>query len=956
MSTFYIANLLERLPYVGSTRMVHSGFGVWIAWDGQLDPAFETMLEDYGGFRMAESSNQALWFFFGDEGIKALARIHVWGRVNAMPVFVEVFPASMLVSPKFEKSLSLSVELSRQSISPGEHLDILLHPNFKSQLAGIPGLSSSLAKPPSGLARIPFERLEADPGLAYESGLSWLSVIRPLGDPLKRGTAEGWHNIAVELVAIVERLGLKYLRHEGFIIFEIAGLRLFRTWCRETLSHIQKLKAEGDQGHYWPSVMASVSSKGRSLGKDLPRRLALDWDQMTPDLPLVAYRSAFLLGPEFVIHEARTLSRGATVEDWCNVSLGRVEEDAEPQGAMPVPLPSALSGGGASACFYCGLNNHGPKECPSKTLGSPSPEVWDRFGMIDIGRLEDATLALEAAFGEEPLPAMTKCLTGKEEKDILLQTVFEIDMSHQLRMFELVCRSKARELPLVLSQVGPREGDFFWDALTALRDGNEEGYEHFLGQALARYPRSYQPKALQGFANMELGDWTKAVYYWQEAVRLCYTALQRGYFHYLQGRAMEIQGDFHKAIALFRESLRDCPKWTEPTYRQGVCLVKMGFTDQGLQYFYQLLPGDPNMFNRVMVDPELERGRLHVLASLWGKWEETRLEAKVQLTALSALGESLRGHFLEGEPYLVETLGRIKNLAKLGEVANYVAYKRLEAGTAAMREEVAKKVESEINLMRKRQDRQFEELKDVQREAAWFPFPTLLREFNRDFNYCANKLNWMRTSPMDVAANFHKSREFLPLVDERIQTLRTRLITLRIVRDSTYFTMLLGRNFLWMEVVGLGLSLVIVPVMVYVFQRYGQGWVADLMEQQKWQLQKGLVVILSIAAMALAAINTALTFEAKKRKLFKLADEGKLPIQKAKAKKKGKVVKGKVRGKGPAPKGVPLPTKGQPVPGKGQPAAANKAQAAAKTASQAKTGDPKTVADLAKTAAKAAKK
>jgi len=30
---------------------------------------------------------------------------------------------------------------------------------------------------------------------------------------------------------------------------------------------------------------------------------------------------------------------------------------------------------------------------------------------------------------------------------------------------------------------------------------------------LLRYPRAYQPKSLQGFAAMEDGDWTKAVYY-----------------------------------------------------------------------------------------------------------------------------------------------------------------------------------------------------------------------------------------------------------------------------------------------------------------------------------------------------------------------------------------------------------------------------------------------------------
>jgi hypothetical protein len=289
-----------------------------------------------------------------------------------------------------------------------------------------------------------------------------------------------------------------------------------------------------------------------------------------------------------------------------------------------------------------------------------------------------------------------------------------------------------------------------------------------------------------------------------------------------------------------------------------------------------------------MVDPELERGRLQVLGNLWRIWKAAQEEVKAHLETLSALSGSLRAHFLDGEPYLEEMETKLQGLGRLGKVGNYVSFKRLEAGVAALGEEFQKKVDAEIKAMGQNQGRQFEELKEVQREAAWFPFPALLREFNRDFNFCAARLNWMRTAAMSEAENFHKAREYQPLVDEHIRTLRTRLITLRIVRDSTFFVMLLGRNFLWMEVLGLGLSLVLVPLFVYLFQRSGQGWVADMMEQQKWQLQKGLVVILSIAAMALASIKTALTFDAKKRKLFKLAEEGKLPKKKPKARKKPK--------------------------------------------------------------------
>ncbi len=910
MSTFYIANLLEKLPQIPTTRMVHNAICVWLAWDGELDSGVPTMLEEYGGLRMADAYGQALWFFCGEEGLRALGRIIVWGKVNPMRLFIEVVPAAMLVGPKFDRSLSMSVELSRQHVSPGESLEILLHPNLKSQVAMIPGLSIQPIKPTMGLARVPFERLDADTALAYDPGLIWYCVLRPLGDPLSRNTAEGWRNIAEELLDIVEHLGVKFTRHEGFLLFELSGLKKLRAWARDTIARIMRLKEEGESGHYWPSVMVAASSKGRTLGKDLPRRLGLDWDQMSPDFPHMSYRTAFLLGEDFVIHEARTLSRGINIEDWCNVSLTRVESadeaaaDEATQGELAVPLPSALSGGDAKPCFYCGLNNHGPRDCPSKQLMALDPGVWERFGDVDMGSLEALSEGLESALAADFAAESARLLGGTDAASLYYQSIFETDMPFQLRLLEIVWRSKGKTFPDGLNQLGQREGDFIWGALSALRAGDGENYEALIAEALAKYPRAYQPKSLQGFQALEAGDWTKTVYYWQESGRLCYTALQRGYFHFLEGRAWEIQGDCHRAIAQYRETLRENPKWIEPVYRQGVCLVKMGFIDQGLQYLLPLVAADAPIFHRVMLDPELERGRLQVLGALWRIWNAAREEARGRQSVLAELSEAVRGRFLDEDPYLSEAAGRVEELGKLGKVSNFVAFKRFVAGVDVFEAEVKKAIETELAAMRARQDRQVEDLKAVQREAAWFPFPAMLREFNRDFNYCATRLNWMRTAKMDEAENFRKSRETMPEVDERIQTLRTRLVTLRVVRDTTFFVMLFGRNFMWMEVASLGLSLLVVPLMVYFFQRYGQGWVADMMENQKWQLQKGLVVILTIAALALAAINTALTFDSKKRKLFKLAEEGKLPKKKPKKKKPKPVPKAKAKpaAKAAAPK------------------------------------------------------
>jgi tetratricopeptide (TPR) repeat protein len=503
-------------------------------------------------------------------------------------------------------------------------------------------------------------------------------------------------------------------------------------------------------------------------------------------------------------------------------------------------------------------------------------------------------------------------LSSSDAKALLLKAVFEVNFPSQTRMVEAVWRSKGKELPAGLSQLAPREGEYLWQALDSMRAGQVENAEQFLSQALLRYPRGYQPRTVQGFLAMEAGDWVKAMYYWQEAGRLSYTPMQRGFFFFLQGRAMEMQGDFQKAIGLFKLACKECPRWIDPEYRQGVCMVKMGFADQGMSLFTGLMRAEPAVFNRVLMDPELERGRIHVLSALWKPWNEAGEEAAAALEGLAALSGTIAVHFPPEDAYLKERAARIQELAKLGGIKNYVAFKEVVDGVRALRDDLKAKVEKEITSIQSKRLAQFEELKTIQREAAWFPFPRLLRDFNRDFNFCAAKLNWMRTAALNIPENFRKSQEALPLVEERIKTLRARLVSLRIVRDSTFFVMLLGRNFMWMEIASLALALILVPVFVYGLQQFGQLAMADMVERQKWQLQKGLVIVLSIMAMGLAAIKTAITFDAKKKELFKLADEGRL---KTKKKKKTGSPRPPAKAVAGRPKAA-LPAGKEPGPGK----------------------------------------
>lgn len=878
------SQVLEKAPQIEQAKMVQSGIGVWVAWGGKLDPTFNQTLSDYGGQLIADDLSQSLWFFFGEEAWYALARLNNWGRVNALPMLIEAFPSSILVSRKLEKSISVAGDLSRQNVIAPENIEIWVHPNLKNQLSGLPGMSTETAPAASGMSGAAWERFKADPDLAYESRLTWHFIIKPLGDPLDKNTSEGWRNIASEFTGLLEQYGLKYMTHDGYILFSIEGLRLFQKWCKASLALINALKHAGEEGgptKYWPSVIVVVSAKNFNMGKDLPKKINLDWNNLSPDYPHMSYRAAFLLGGDFIINVARYAGRGASVEDWCAISLAASGEE-EQEGVIALTYPSNLFSGEANNCYYCGMTNHGPKNCPSKQIRELNPGVWDILANYNIEKIDEKLQALDNALGDDSLASMASMLESDAKKHWLLRSIFEVDYPVQLRTLDVVWRSRGKDFPSGLSQVAVAEGEYIWDALEALRARDEERFEQLIGQALLRYSRGYQPRILQGFWAMESGDWTKAVYYWQEGMRLSYSAMQRSYCLFLQARAMEIQGDAHKAVALYKQSLTESPRWPEPVYRQGVCLVKMGFTDQAMSVFVDILRQHPKFFNHILVDPELERGRLGVLSALWKPWSEASQEAQEYIAALPALSVNIHKHFLEDNAFLLQADRDVQELGRIGSIQNYVAFKRLVQEFKSLQDDLKTNVDREIKNMHSKQMRQFEELKNVQREAAWFPFPKLLREFNKDFNFCAIKLNWMRSSSMQVAENFRKAQEYLPEVDERILALKKRLITLRIIRDATFFVMLLGRNFVWMEVLGLGLSLIFVPLFVYIFQQTGQSWVADMMERQKWQLQKGLIIVLSIAAMALAAIKTALSFDSKKRQLFDLAAQGKLPQKKKK--------------------------------------------------------------------------
>lgn len=872
-----IAKILDDLPEITQSRLVASGYGLWLNWKGDLHNAVENTLLDYGALCLARENDQSLWFCNTTELFRALARLQVWARVNPIPVFCQLIPLTFLVGYDLEFSVSISVELDRQESRVPDDFEVVVHPKLKDKINDINGLSVEALGSVEGLAPVEWMQLQADQGLDYESLRKWYMIIKPLGRMSDKDSILGWRDFSSEIITLLQRLGLKYISDvkEGNLFFPLDNFRLYRSFCSEILNLIQSVKQDPEK-KAWPVVMAAVDQGNLQFTGDLPNKVGLDWNRLAPDYPHVRFIDGFLLSEWFRMDEARYGTEQVSLESWCTLSLKEGGSEVG-HGTIQVILPSAMLATEGEDCFYCGQKNHVPKDCPSKQLATPQPQVWHLLAKTELKDFSEGFLAIDDALKETDFnKTILDVMHSKNNlQSVLARAVFEINGVAQLRTLKLVWRSRNKDWSEGLRQLAPQEGEYIWDALAALEQGDLEGSLELIKEAQIKYPRSYQPHSLLGFWNLESGDANQALFHWQEAERMSITSLQQGYFSYLQARLLEVEGNFKEAINVYKHANSFSPSWVDPAYRQGVCMVKMGFTGQAMDLFFDLVERDPHIFNRILVDPELDRGRVQLMSSLWERWAEAEAAAEETRSKVEKLTDDITKRFDENHDYFETANEELERLRKLGTTDNYVAYRLLIRGAEKFGSTLDMEVKREIKRINGNLEYLSDRVREIQREAAWFPFPKLLLEFNKDFNFCVDKINWIKTQNLNNADDFRKSLRFLESIEERIDTLQGRLVTLRIVRDSTLFILMLGRNFIWFELLGLGLLLIGIPSLIYFTQDIQGNYFLDLIkdESQRWEISKGMVIILSITCLAFAAVKSALSFDKRKRELFEQLDD-----------------------------------------------------------------------------------
>lgn len=868
MSNIY--SLLQALPTISQSRMIGSGYGLWMVWNGQLNNSVVVTLKDYGLIPMAQESNQALWFCPTTDIFRALARLLVYARLHPTPAFCQVMPVTFQAGYDLKPSLSLAAEFTKQVVEAKGEFEVWVHPKLMDDVKRIAGLELRDRTSIAGLSNAGWMMFVADEGLNYETALSWYCAIKPVGRMKEKEAIMGWRAYLEEIKEVLSKHKFQYIigTREEMVILPLKNLRELRDFSTDFLELCRDAK-EDDERHYWPSVIAAVPQKNLQFAEEVANKFNVDWNKLIPDQPHLHYRDAYMLSEWFQVNEAR-YGGEESLESWCNISLkdgGGLIAKAAADVALPRPF---VIGSEEQECFYCGLHNHAPQDCPSKGHEKLHPGLWNVLAKVSIKDLPEAIKKLESEMSTNGAVEVIKDMlhTGKGLERQILRAVYEINSCCQLRMLRRVWKARGKEWPEGLEQYAEADGLFADDSMRLIQEKNYEKATVELKRIRTQHPRSFIPSSLQGFLFMESGDPNQAVFYWQEAERLSLTPLLQGYFVFLQARLLEVTGELKEAATLYRRAYTISPNWHDTLYRSAVCMVKMGFTGQAVDILNEILEYNPHFFNRVLLDPELDRGRSHVLSAMWERWGTAEATASKLRDEVESLQSEIALRFEEDHEFFEPAQTQLGRMERLAKRSNYVAFHDLIAMVALFKEKLEKQVDRDVKRMQKKTEFFIERLKDVQKEASWFPFPKLLREFNNDFNFCVEKMNWIMHQHIKSAEKFRQARRDLIEIEERLKALKSRLVTLRIIRDTTLFSLMLGRAFIWLEVIGLGLALVGIPAIIYFTKGVDNIWILDIIREKEWEFQKGLILILSACALLLAALKSALTFEKRKRELF----------------------------------------------------------------------------------------
>jgi hypothetical protein len=285
-----------------------------------------------------------------------------------------------------------------------------------------------------------------------------------------------------------------------------------------------------------------------------------------------------------------------------------------------------------------------------------------------------------------------------------------------------------------------------------------------------------------------------------------------------------------------------------------------------------LIRDDPDFFSAVLLDPELEAGRSHLLGDLWELWDEARTKASEVIGSVEHLPDLLARWLPTDHDAYQSFHERIEELNSYAGVNNFASMARLLRGTIVIRADIQARVKKDIQELSARRKIILERLKTIQREASWFPFQSMLGGFGRLFNACGEKLSLIGHLDLYVPDKFRQGHEAMREAEQGLAVLEKKLLFLQGVRNGILFLLLSGKYLLFFEIVALLLAGALSAAFYYLVP--DQNFLGRDLRQDRWLILNISLIFFSFLAFVGTAIRAASRFEAYKNEVLDKEGEG----------------------------------------------------------------------------------
>lgn len=884
-------SLKNTLPHVDYLTLETEGLALWIVGASEDDSILPQLVEDYGGVLVENKPMYQLWFFFSTNACLVAARLRSWSRFLQSGIYAQLFSARLRVGHDGKKAISMGESIRNQEVVVSDNAQIWVHPNATEKASSVLGITLSKAPLAPGMCDEDWSLLDSDSRLPYQPNMGWYGIIRGIGETSDRGFQTGWREFYPHLEAIFQRSKIRYNNNNYFLMFLIEGVRQFRSLSKEIFTMSSRIK-ESKPDEYWPCASVIVDRKGFSFNDELPSKVGVDWQRLIPEFPHMSKRIALILGTDFSFHEDRFAPINNSADDWCSVSYN-ADHSLGDANLLPNLIPD-LALGDNPHCFYCGHRSHLPSQCPTRLLKEKDQDVWRQVSFLDLHAMREAAVTMDKLSITEDSEQFWALLKEPVPAGYLLRASFDLGWPAQLRSIPFFWLARDKNLgEAARKEDSPSKRDLSspaWAYLETFADKDPDQRENELKIMAGNTVRDFRVSCLRGFSAMEQGNIERAIQLWHEAELMSPYPVVAAWHVFLQARAHECLGNYLRALELYDHVIRSCPRWTFALYRKCVCYTKQGLTSKCMDDIVTIVLRDGHYFNKILVDSELDRGHIQIFSALVALWRNAEERSSGEDVKLRGLAQEVHAWFAADYPYAVSMTDRINSLLQIGKIANYVTLQVVAGGRLELEKDLQDYVNNEATRLKQLFQDYSVQLQDIRNEAAWFPFPSFLKEFNMVFNKAASNANWVFKGNLGQPDSFRKAQNLAEEMEEDVVFLQSRMRNLLMVRDATLFVLILLETFFWLEVIGFVFIFAMLPLIEVYGANFGMEWTADFLAGQRGQVQKALFFVVSICAMGIAGMRTVLRFEKIRANVLDKARSGP-------KKKKVKPVKQKAKGK-----------------------------------------------------------